>query len=175
MSLYQSVCSEEALQVFLEANDWELPINEEKLDRAEICLPKITYRWTFRNDSVNLEKSEWNKTIRAVAEENGHPISESSQGGEDLYPEAMWMATDAYGRRLYYVEAYYYVYSEVGEYPRYSAKYYLEMLAVLNPDGSYDADRFMIELSDKLHFQDQMRELKKANGWNQPLDWEVES
>ena len=48
------------------------------------------------------------------------------------------------------------------------------MLAIINPDGSYDADTFIIEIEDKLNFHDQLRELKDTCGWNQPLGEEAE-
>ena len=83
------------------------------------------------------------------------------------------MATDSYGRRLYYIESQYYVHSEDGAYPSSVEEYYLEMLAIINPDGSYDEEIFMIEIADKYNWQDQLKELKEANGWNQPFDEEV--
>ena len=79
-----------------------------------------------------------------------------------------YMATDDYGRRLYYVEAYYTIYFTDSKDINYIT-YYLEMIAIINPDGSYNPDTFMTELKDKTNYQEQIKELKLANGWNHPL------
>lgn len=44
------------------------------------------------------------------------------------------------------------------------------MIAILMPDESYNKDTFMVELEDMTNYQEQMRELKAANGWNTPLN-----
>lgn len=154
------------IEEFKAENDWGLPIDESKLDSAEIVLPKIAARWEHRKDSVNLAQLEWEEQIIALAHKNGHEFDEN----EDFYfSHASYMATDAYGRRLYYVEGYYYIYPDDDSHIWY-VKYDLEMIAIINPDGTFDGETFMVELEDKANYQEQIRDLKIANGWNQPLE-----
>ncbi|MBQ8303218.1 MAG: hypothetical protein IJX97_06755 [Clostridia bacterium] len=168
-SLYRELCSDEVLAKFKEANDWNKPIDENKLDSAEITIPKISNPWS--NISGKLSAFiDWREYMLSLAVKNGHNVPEghlNGSNGMNIYTS--YMATDSYGRELYYVQSSYYVYSEDGVYPSTLTEYYLEMLAIINPDGSFDKDIFMVELEDKLNWQEQMRELKEANGWNKPI------
>ena len=170
LSLYKELCSEEVLAGFKEQNDWNKPINEEKLDSAKITLPKIATAWEYRKGDTTLSDEEWKENMFSVALENGHNIPEdylSGYHGMNIYDN--WMATDSYGRQLYYVESQYCVYSEEDVFPSTTTWYYLEMLAIINPDGSYDPECFMIEILDKINYQEQLSDLKSLCGWNQPL------
>ena len=106
-----------------------------------------------------------------LAVKNGHNVPENYLNGRDgmnIYD--IYMATDAYGRELHYIESDYHVYTEDGIYPEGYTTYYLEMLAIINPDGSFDRESFMIELSDICDPDEEMRILKERCGWNQPLN-----
>lgn len=166
LSLIGELCPANEMDAFKEANDWGLPLNESKLDSAEITLPKIAVRWEHRKDSVNLSQQKWEKQIVSVAHKNGHVFD----ADEAFYFEhATYMATDDYGRRLYYVEGYYYIYPENDPHIWY-VKHLLEMIAIINPDGTFDSEIFMVELTDKANYQEQIRDLKIDNGWDQPLN-----
>lgn len=168
--LFYEICPSEALETFKAENDWNAPINEEKLDSAPIHLPKISVRWGSRKDSVNLLNTEWEKQIFALAEKNGHNLPDENRD-ERYFSHVNWMATDKYGRRLYYVEGYYYVNGDdESENPHVNyVQYYLEMVAIIHPDGTFDTDTFMVELADKVNYQEQIKALKQANDWNEPL------
>ena len=164
-SLLSELCSADALEQFKADNDWNAPMCEEKLDSAPIFAQKISVRWEHRKDEVNLSNNEWGECVSAFANKNGHDVID--EGGVSYYfSHSSWMATDKYGRRMYYVEGYYYVYQDVSNVSY--VQYTLEMVAIINPDGSYDENVFMVELLDKESYQEQIRALKEANGWNQP-------
>ena len=101
-----------------------------------------------------------------VAEKNGYVRDEEPR---EYFGHSLWMATDDYGRRLYYVEGDYYYYPNDNKQINY-IQYYWQMVAILNPDGSFNSETFMVELEDKANYQDQIRDLKIANNWNKPFD-----
>ena len=174
LSLYRELCSENVLSEFKSSNDWDKPIDESKLDSAPIQKQRLSVPWDYRTDEVNLDDSTWREYMLSVAVKNGHNVPEKFLNGYlgmNVYES--WMATDSYGRRLYYIESQYHVNSEDGVYPSSIAHYYLEMLAIINPDGSFDEEIFMIEIADKYNWQQQLKELKEANGWNQPFSEEA--
>ena len=155
------------MEQFKTDNDWNLPINENKIDSAKVINPKISVRWEHRTDKVNLRDNEWMDQIFALALKNGHMLTEDNEDHR-YFSHASYMATDDYGRHLYYVEAYYYIYPEDNS-QIYYVRHLLEMIAIINPDGTFDSEIFMIELEDKANYQEQIRDLKIANGWDQPL------
>ena len=169
-SLLSDFCTDEMLESFKAQNDWDAPIDEGKLESAEITSPMLLYRWSRRGDALGMGEfaDAWEPAMIDVAIANGHNIDV-----EDPYCAYLsyvsWMATDSYGRNLYYVDGYYYVDGDADD-PHLDYRcYYLEMVAIINPDGSFDPDTFMMELTDKANYQGVIRELKEINGWNQPL------
>lgn len=162
--LMNELCSNDLLVKFKIDNDWNNPLNYGKMESAKISSPIIPLRWGSREDIVNLLDYEWEEEVFRIAIKNGH------EPGKDYryFSHENWMATDDYGRRLYYVEAYYYIYFNNSKDIDYIT-YYLEMIAIINPDRSYNPDTFMVELEDKTNYHEQIKDLKLANGWNQPL------
>lgn len=173
-SMLAEFFTDEDMESFKAQNDWNSPLNEDKLDSAEITSPRLIVRWSHRGHDAQIElfSDEWREVMIDVAIENGHNITEDNL--DSVYLNYVsWMATDDYGRKLYYVDGYYYVDGDEQDPSISSRRYYLEMVAITNADGSFDADTFMLELEDKANYQDVIRELKEINGWNQPLS-EVE-
>lgn len=171
ISLRKELCSDEVLEKFKEENDWNKPIDESRLDSAAITKPGIATYWTDRTGKVITPFLEWRDLMLDLAVKNGHNVPEDYLNGRDgmnIYD--IYMATDAYGRELHYINSQYYVYTEEGVYPEGYTAYYLQMLAIINPDGSFDRESFMIELSDICDPDEEMRILKERCGWNQPLD-----
>lgn len=164
LSLMNQLCSFDKMIKFKALNDWNTPLNYEKMESAKISSPIIPLRWGSREDIVNLLDYKWVEEVFRIAIKNGH------EPGEDYryFSHENWMATDDYGRRLYYVEAYYYIYFNNSKDINYIT-YYLEMIAIINPDRSYNPDTFMVELEGKTNYHEQIKDLKLANGWNQPL------
>lgn len=171
ISLREELCSDEALAKFKEENDWNKPIDESRLDSAAITRPGIATYWTDRTGKVITPFLEWRDLMLGLAVKNGHNVPEyylNGHYGMNIYD--IYMATDAYGRELHYVESDYNIYTEDGVYPEGYTSYYLQMLAIINPDGSFDCESFMIELSDICDPDEEMRILKERCGWNQPLN-----
>lgn len=169
-ALFYELCPVESLEAFKADNDWNTAIVEEKLDSAPIDAPTIAVRWGSRKDSVNLLNSEWEEQVFALAEKNGHQFSKERTDSK-YFSHVNWMATDNYGRRLYYVEGYYYLYGDENvDNPHCNyTRYYLEMVAIINPDKTFLTGTFMVELTDKANYQEQIKALKLANGWDTPL------
>ena len=111
------------------------------------------------------------KQVLLLARKNGLDIPFKEWFSLRFFTYAYWMATDAYGRRLYYVEGIYTTYptEEDNTHVEYSERYF-DMIAIINPDGSFNEDIFMAELADRADYQASLRVLKAANGWNQPLE-----
>ena len=167
--LLSGFCTDEMLKAFKVQNDWHSPINESKLESAEKTSPMLINRWSHRGHDANIElnSDDWRDVMIDVAIKNGHNIeSEDANGVYISY--VSWMATDDYGRNLYYVDGYYYVDGDSEDVHVSYRQYYLEMVAITKPDGSFDPDTFMMELEDKANYQSTIRELKKINDWNQP-------
>lgn len=170
-SLFDEFCTDEALTQFKAQNDWDLSINEQKLEKAPITSPMLIYRWSHRGDgiTVNLQESDWTEVMTEVAIQNGHEITDDNKYTVYL-SYVSWMADDDYGRSLYYVDGRYYVYGDNEDDNISHRCYYLEMVAITDPDGSFDPDTFMMELTDKANYQSVIKELKQLHGWNEPLE-----
>lgn len=165
--LFRELCPEDLLDSFKNDNDWNLPIDEEKLDSAEIKPQMIAVPWGDRIDTVNLSDREWKTQIFAYAQENGYDFSEIDE--DDMYfSHSSPMAVDDYGRRLYYVEADYYYHPNDDSHISY-VRHFLEMIAIINPDGSFNSEVFMSELKVKSDYQAAIAELKELNAWDRPL------
>lgn len=165
----------EVLDALKARNAWDAPIDESRLDSAEIQTPALEARWSDRTDSVNLTDDEWLEALVQLAIRHGAPLEKLPDGRYDkvYFDHATYMATDAYGRRLYYAQIYYYVYPEVTDIDSINLPYFrykVETVAIINPDGSYDPETFAVELHDKVDYQDQIREHKNTHGWNTPIE-----
>lgn len=170
-SLLFDFCTDEMLDSFKVLNDWNLPINEDKLESAEITSPILIYRWSHRGHDAEIElySDDWRDVMIDVAIKNGHCIDTEDAYGVYL-SYVSWMDTDDYGRNLYYVDGYYYVDGDSKDVHVEYRRYYLEMVAITNPDGTFDPDIFMMELEDKANYQSTIKALKEINGWNQPYE-----
>ena len=171
ISLRKELCSDEVLEKFKEENDWNKPIDESRLESAAITRPIIDTPWGNRQGKIVTAFIDWRDLMLDLAVKNGHNVPEyflNGHYGMNIYDS--YMATDAYGRELHYINSQYYIYTEEGVYPEGYTAYYLQMLAIINPDGSFDRESFMIELSDICDPDEEMRILKERCGWNQPLN-----
>ncbi len=172
LTLIYEIFSVDQIEELKAMNDWNAPLNQAKLDSAPI-IPIIieSHYMTQRVDSVNLSELAWEKHVLSLARKNGLDIHFKEWLSLSFFTYAYWMATDAYGRRLYYVEGIYTTYptEEDNTHVEYSERYF-DMIAIINPDGSFNEDIFMAELVDKTDYQEPLRALKAANGWNQPLE-----
>lgn len=165
MRAFNELVTDVELERLKKINDWGLPMNEDKLESAILADIPITNHWDDRVGSVNLDEAVWTREMFKLAAKNGHALDEKNEDRR-YFSYMRWMATDGYGRNLYYVEGYYYVYPDDPQINY--VEHYLEMIAIINSDGSYDGDVFMMELSNKTKYHESLRELKRLNGWNKP-------
>lgn len=168
IALFNTLCDKQQLDKFKQLNDWNSPFAQEKCDSAKIDPQSIAVRWGSRTDEVNLADDVWFEQVFALATKNGHELNEDNQDSR-YFDHASIMTTDAYGRKLYYVEGYYYVYSQDSTSPLVYTRYFLEMVAIINPDGSFNPQTFMVEISNMCSYHEQISQLKTANGWGTPL------
>ena len=123
------------------------------------------------------EKNSWNRelyldnAIRAeivhIKKDHNGPVDRDtllSVGvdifglGEDEHrnPFFHFFIADAYGRSIYVVRG-----ASVGDRRTF--------VVLFQPDGSFDIDISVMELLDLQRYQDELKALKKRNGWNQPF------
>ena len=48
-------------------------------------------------------------------------------------------------------------------------RYFIVMPSRKNPDGTFDSQTFMVEISNMCSYHEQISQLKTANGWGTPL------
>ena len=121
-------------------NDWEQPLQQEKLSKRRMDAPRQFL------DGV---PAAFRQAVPTAA---GASIS------------ADYVDADGKGKILYYV----YVY-QTGEAEgrRAGERSYI---AILHADGTYDADTWIAELEDIYGYQEQLHALKLANGWTFGVD-----
>ena len=167
--VFNALCPEAKLQEFKELNDWGLAFQEDKLESANIKKQALSVVKNYRSGKVKISINTWEKYMKSVGVKNGHNFDSHFEVNDSFYTVANWMATDKYGRELYYLEGYYYTYGD-GTVPHLSyVRTYLEMVAIVNPDKTFNSETFMVELTDKYNCQAQLKALKEVNNWNKPL------
>ena len=177
----QAAFTNEELTAFKTLNDWNTPLQEEKCDSASFrIITEHVWLQNGRHGNISYTNIRWNEVIRQKAIENGHVLSYQLRpdyvDNVDVEFKVYWMSTDKYGRELYFIDAYYWHWDDYDIPPRYSEDegyssivYYLYMIAILQPDGSYNGLDCIVELDDISTPQAQMKALKASNGWNTPL------
>ena len=130
-----SVFDQRAVAELKLQNDWETPLRQEKMSKRRIDAPRH-----FLDDASAIFQE-------AVSMQAGASISGN------------YVDADGKGRILYY----FYVYQKSGEGGRQAGE--RSYIAVLNEDGTYDADTWIAELEDIYAYQEQLHALKLANGW----------
>lgn len=140
--------SEEEIEDLKTRNDWGKEINEEKLIKYEITRKK-------KDPNVKIEKKDFEALIRKVTKDHGRNVEEPIP-----YPSIVYLTSDSYGRMLYYVEV------DLSDDSKENTDFTLAI--IFNPDGTYDEATCVLELNDFYHEQDNLKEFKERNGWNQP-------
>lgn len=121
-------------------NDWEQPLQQEKMSKRRIDAPR-----QFLDDASAIFRE-------AVPMQAGASISGN------------YVDADGKGKVLYY----FYAYQKSEEGGRRTGE--RSFIAVLNEDGTYDADTWLAELEDIYAYQEQLHALKLANGWKFGVD-----
>lgn len=135
-------------------NDWENEINEDKCVKVEIISkkdqPKITED----------KKKQFELLFKKVAKNTGY------KGNDSIFRYAIYCTSDNYGRTLYYAYGVGRDVNGEGVTPN-SLTRYFDLVIIFNPDGTYNEDICVIELSDKYKYQADLKQFKHINGWNQ--------
>lgn len=116
-------------------NDWEQPLQQEKMSKRRIDAPR-----QFLDDASAIFRE-------AVPMQAGASISGN------------YVDADGKGKVLYY----FYVYVKSEEGGRRTGE--RSFIAVLNEDGTYDPNAWLAELEGIYAYQEQLHALKLANGW----------
>ena len=183
-ALIAELYTDEEVSALKTLNDWNEPLQTEKCESATFKKFTDNVALNGRPGKIRFSEAQWRRAIKSVATQNGHVlqynVSPDYVVNVDLHLEAYWMSTDEYGRELYYIDAHYYHYSHYEIPPRYpedegysSIVYYLQMVAILPPNGSPNPLTFMMELDNLYTPQAQIKALKTNNGWNTPLQTEI--
>ena len=121
-------------------NDWENPLQQEKMSKRRIDAPRH-----FLDDASAIFRE-------AVSIQAGASISGN------------YVDADGKGRILYY----FYVYQKSEEGGRQAEE--RSYIAIFNEDGTYDPNTWLAELEDIYAYQEQLHALKLANGWTFGVD-----
>ena len=134
-------------------NDWGKEFNEEK------CVKKpIT---TKKSSVLDIKDKTFEEITRKYATFLG------DKGDDVIYRYEVYSTSDFYGRELYYVWGISRdVYGE-GISPTSTAQYF-HFAIIFNPDGSYNQETCIVEITDLVNFNAEIKQLKTANQWNEP-------
>ena len=137
--------SEEEWITFKEQNDWNQPIDEEKMIKREMVKSNLSPN---RESSIDLEAVK--EAFYQTMNENGYIFGtgyfDYSQTGQEIF------LVERYERTKKEDDPYYY---EVFDYH----------LMILNADGSYDPENYLIKIDDLSQSNAPLAEIKARNGW----------
>ncbi len=137
-------------------NDWNLPLDESKMIRFEITDLK-------EKPKTEISKDTFETLLKALSQKSNY------LGDDTLYRYSEYFMADNYGRTMYYVYG-------VGRdalgtgVNLDSVVQYFNAVIVIQPDGSYDLDTSIMELTSFQEYQNQLYVFKTLNDWNQPTD-----
>lgn len=126
---------EEMISALKEKNDWDEPMNHQKMSRRRIHAQF--------EETVDVPEA-FNKEVRC---EPGSAVG------------SLYMDFDGKGKVLYYVLYYDKDYKDNVEIEE---RFYI---AIVNEDGTYDPETWLEELQDLYGYQEQVHEFKTKNGW----------
>lgn len=137
-------------------NDWNKEINTGKCVKKEIInkkdFPKIT----------RAQKDSFDLICKKIAKDCG------CKGNDSVYRYATALDTDDYGRTIYYVYGIHRDVDGEGISPT-SKKMELDMVIIMNSNGSYDINTCGIKLKDTQNYQTELQKFKQLNSWNKAL------
>ncbi|MEG1859350.1 MAG: hypothetical protein RR193_03315 [Christensenellaceae bacterium] len=132
----QDSISQKEIDILKSINDWDEPLDQTKMSSRKMKPSRSA------NEYYWLEVGE---------------IIERKFISDDNYEyETVPVQFDSNGKSLYYVNVY-------DKRDRVESKKHFFM--ILNADGSYNDNKYLIEVSDIYNFQNQLHEFKIQNGW----------
>ncbi len=121
-------------------NDWDEEINRDKCIKVNIAGTKD------EKGPINVKNimSLYQKVMAEDADDSTYvSYLTSDQYGRSIYSKFAKMRPEGVGRCI---------------------------VMIFQPDGTYDENKSYMELTDYYDYQDKLKELKEANGWNEPLE-----
>ena len=120
-----------------ETNDWDKPINEDKLSSREL------------HPSGTSSKYNWVKADKLIKD---NLISKEDRLKSEFEP----IDYDKNGKILYFIRI-------IDRISLATTNYYF---MILDRYGTYDGENFLTEVADIYNYQDQLHDLKQKNGWS---------
>ncbi len=137
--------SKEEWSTFKEQNDWNQPIDEEKMIKREMVQSILS-----RNRESVIDIEAVKEAFYQTMDENGYIFGtgyfDYSQSGQEIF------LIERYERSKKEDDPYYYV---VFDYH----------LMILNADGSYDPENYLLKIDDLSQSNAPLAEIKEKNGW----------
>lgn len=135
----------EELDAFKEANDWNEPMDESKMIKREL-IESTLYTYTKKD----LERKEllqifYNTMIDTEKYMTFVGYCDSSQTGQELYFVSRAINKSTTGGYEYVPFDHYFM--------------------ILNADGTYDPENYLIKYDDLRHSNEPLAEIKEKNGW----------
>jgi hypothetical protein len=143
---------EEAKQSLKEKNDWEKELDESKFIKAEIVRRKT-------EPDIKIKELDFEILFKKIARDTDY------KGKDALFRNSVYCTSDDYGRMLYYGYGIGKDIYDNGVYPD-TPRRYFQLALIFNPDGSYNENICILELTDLLSYQDDLKAFKDKNGWN---------
>ncbi len=150
----QAVFTPDEIYDLKTVNDWNLPLDESKMIHFEITDLKEMPKSIVSNDIFET-------LLNALAQKSNY------LGDDTLYRYSEYFLTDDYGRTMYYVYGVGRDALGEGVSPDSVAQYFYTVI-IIQPDGSYDLDNSIMELSSFQEYQNELYTFKTLNEWNQP-------
>lgn len=140
--IFNVIFPEEMVEKLKQRNDWERPLNLEQAISVEIVRAKPT-----------------GPIPRAILREaHRESLGEHARGTVHY----RYFNSDNYGRSIY-------VFSKRVNARSESVSGNHHAVVLFQPDGTFDENLGVMELTDWFHYQEELKEFMEKNDWNQPL------
>lgn len=136
-----------------ERNDWNKPIDEDKLTCRRILKrveKKFDYYETRAPINISASREPINEILRSHVD-----VGEYESIASELFDK------DSFGRGLYFIRC---IIKRGGSWiDSYGPAYFM----MIEPDGTYDESSFIIEV-DAYNYWEDLMEFKELHNWNEP-------
>jgi len=136
-------------------NDWNKEINESKCTKVKIETKKSV-------PDLKFTEAQFESTFKKIAKLNGYEVKYK------IYRSSLYLTSDNYGRALYYAWGIGRDVDGGGLGPN-SPHVRFDIVLIINQDGTYDEDYYVMQIEDLYTYQDILKEFKELNKWNQSL------
>lgn len=157
ISAAENEFSEYDVWQLLEANDWGKELSLDNTVRIKITNEK-------EDSQIKINDESFEPLLRQLADSTGYL-------GDDLYCRfSLYMTRDTYGRVMFYVYGIGRDLYGEGVSPDSTTRYF-DTVVIVNPDGTYNQNTAIMELTDFFNYQQDLKSFKELNHWNEELDY----